>query len=294
MDMLTTLLETESLRPVLVACARILFILVVARILTGLLKTPLARLHEQLVAVREKHGGDAGEAKKRADTLVGLCRQSVRVLIWATAGVMVLKEAGVAIGPIIASAGIVGLAVGFGAQNLVRDVISGFFIIVEDQIRVGDVAVINGTGGLVEEINLRTIVLRDATGAVHVFPNGTVSTLSNLTDEWSAHVFEIGVGYGEDTDKVIKVIEKVGRELKNDKTVGPHILEDLEVFGVDALGDSAVIIKGRIKTKPIQQWAVGREFTRRVKIAFDQDGIEIPFPQRTVHLIGEGLSGLKG
>lgn len=286
MDNLSSLMTLESWWPLLAAGVRIVLILVAARILIGLLKKPFGRLHEKLVAVREQHGASPNEAKKRADTLVRLCRQATRVVIWATAGVMVLKEAGVAIGPVLASAGIVGLAVGFGAQNLVRDVISGFFFILEDQVRVGDVAVINGTGGLVEEINLRTIVLRDVTGTVHVFPNGTVNTLANLTDQWSAHVFEIGVGYGEDTDKVVRVIQKVGKELQKDKTFGEFILEEPEVFGVDALGDSAVKIKGRIKTKPIKQWEVGREFTRRVKKAFDKDGIEIPFPQRTVHLKG--------
>ena len=187
------------------------------------------------------------------------------------------------IAPILAGAGIIGLAVGFGAQNLVRDIIAGFFFILENQIRVGDVAVINGTGGLVEKINFRTIVLRDLAGVVHVFPNGTVTTLSNLTNEWAAYVFDIGIAYKENTDQVIEIMKKVGAELQADPEHGPLMLGEPEIFGVDRFADSAVVIKGRIKTKPIRQWMVGREYLRRIKQAFDQNGIEIPFPHQTLY-----------
>jgi len=196
---------------------------------------------------------------------------------------VILKEFGVEIGPIIASAGIVGLAVGFGAQNLVRDIISGFFIILENQIRVGDVAIVNGTGGLVEKINFRTTVLRDLGGVVHIFPNGTIDTLSNLTNEWSANVFEIGVAYRENTDRVIEIMQQVGQTMLDDEKFGRLMLEAPEIFGVDKFADSAVVIKGRIKTKPIRQWEVGREFLRRVKFAFDENNIEIPFPHRSLY-----------
>ncbi|HON96277.1 MAG TPA: mechanosensitive ion channel family protein, partial [Deltaproteobacteria bacterium] len=162
-------------------------------------------------------------------------------------------------------------------------VISGFFFILEDQVRVGDVAVVNGTGGLVEQINFRTIVLRDLEGVVHVFPNGTVSTLSNRTKTWSGYVFDLGVAYKEDTDTVIKIIAQVGEEMMRDPTFGPLMLDAPEIFGVDRFDDSAVVIKGRLKTKPIQQWVVGREFLRRIKYAFDEAGIEIPFPHQTVY-----------
>jgi small conductance mechanosensitive channel len=195
----------------------------------------------------------------------------------------ILSEVGVDIAPILASAGIVGLAVGFGAQNLVRDVISGFFIVFEDQVRVGDVATINGTGGVVERITLRTIILRDMTGTVHVFPNGTITTLSNLTKGWSAYVFDIGVAYKEETDRVVDVMKRVGAELRADAAYTDKIIEDLEVFGVDQLADSAVVIKARLKTKPIEQWSVGREYMRRLKMAFDADGIEIPFPHQSIY-----------
>ena len=196
---------------------------------------------------------------------------------------IVLKEIGVEIAPIIASAGIVGLAVGFGAQNMVRDIISGFFMILENQVRVGDVAIINGTGGLVEKINFRTIVLRDLGGVVHVFPNGTVTTLSNMTTEWSAYILNIGVAYKEDTDQVIEVMKEVGREMLEDEEFGRMMLEEPEIFGVDKFDNSAVVIKGRIKTKPIRQWAVGREYLRRLKYAFDARDIEIPFPHQTIY-----------
>lgn len=212
-----------------------------------------------------------------------MLRQGVFIAIWVLAGLVLLRELGFEIAPILAGAGIVGLAVGFGAQNLVRDVISGFFIILEDQIRVGDVAVINGTGGLVETVNFRTVVLRDLTGTVHFFPNGTINTLSNVTNGWSAHVFDLGVAYKEDTDRVVEIINKVGKELKDDEYFGRLMMEELEVFGVDKFAESAIMIRGRIKTKPIKQWEVGREFLRRIKKSFDENGIEIPFPHRSIY-----------
>lgn len=164
-----------------------------------------------------------------------------------------------------------------------KDVISGFFIILENQIRVGDVAILDGTGGLVEKINFRTTVLRDLSGVVHVFPNGSISLISNMTKEWSAHVFQIGVAYKENTDVVTDHIRKILGELQQDEEFGPLILEEPEIFGVDQLGDSAVVIKGRIKTVPGNQWKVGRELTRRVKLRFDANNIEIPFPHQTIY-----------
>ncbi|MEJ2699837.1 MAG: mechanosensitive ion channel [Desulfuromonadales bacterium] len=202
-----------------------------------------------------------------------LVRQGVYLVVWITVGMVILKEIGVDIAPILASAGILGLAVGFGAQNLVRDVISGFFFILENQVRVGDVAVVNGTGGLVEKLNFRTIVLRDQAGTVHVFPNGTVTTLSNLTKEWSAYVFEVGVAYKEDTDKVTEIIRSVCDGMRKDETYGSLIIEEPEIFGVDQLGDSAVVIKGRIKTRPIRQWMVGREMLERTQTSDPDDSV---------------------
>jgi len=195
---------------------------------------------------------------------------------------MILRELDVDITPVLTGAGILGLAVGFGAQTLVRDVISGFFLIVEDQVRVGDVASVNGTGGLVEQINLRTIVLRDMQGTVHVFPNGEIKTLANLTKDFSYYVIDLGVDYGEDTDRVVDVVRTTSEELKQDSAFGPFMLEPLEVIGVDDFGTSQVTLRVRVKTVPLKQWEIGRELRRRIKKAFDMRGIKIPYPQLEV------------
>jgi len=263
---------------------RLVIILVVLWVISWLVHKALDRFQARLAEKGTEKGKAGTEQAKRAETLTHLLRQLVRIAVLAVAALVVLKEIGVEIAPILAGAGILGLAVGFGAQNLVRDVISGFFLILENQVRVGDVAIINGTGGLVEAIAFRTITLRDLAGTVHIFPNGTITTLANMTRDWSAYVFEIGIAYGEDSDRAVAVIQRVGEELAADEHFGPLIQEPLEVFGVDKLADSAVVIKGRVKTWPIHQWEVGRELLRRVKKAFDAEGIEIPFPQRAVHV----------
>jgi small conductance mechanosensitive channel len=263
---------------------RVIIIVVFSWLLMKFLKKSLIQLEMQLLKKSQEKGEVPSESEKRVETLVRLVRQATLVSIAVIVTLILLKELGIEIGPIIASAGIVGLAVGFGAQNLVRDVISGFFIILENQIRVGDVAQVNGTGGLVEQINLRTIVLRDLKGIVHIFPNGAITTLSNLTNEWSAYVFEIGVAYKENVDQVISIMEKVGNKMNDDKKFAAYLIEPIEVFGLDKLDDSAVIIKGRLKTKPGRQWDTGREYLKRVKEAFDQNNIEIPFPHRTIYM----------
>ena len=270
---------------------RVLMILLVAWLLLFIAQKFLQRIEKQLVSKSVADGEPPSESQKRIETIIRLTRQAVKIVLWLTVSLVVLKEFGVEIGPIIASAGIVGLAVGFGAQNLVRDVISGFFIILENQIRVGDVAILNGTGGLVEKINFRTTVLRDLGGVVHVFPNGTISTISNLTNEWSAYVFDIGIAYKEDTDHVISIMQEVGKEMLADEKFGKLMLGEPEIFGVDKFADSAVMIKGRVKTKPIKQWEVGREYLRRIKQAFDQNNIEIPFPHRSIY-VGENSKPL--
>lgn len=224
-----------------------------------------------------------GEVEKRVNTLAAILKATARIAIWTVAGMIVLRSMGIAIGPILAGAGILGLAVGFGAQELVRDVISGFFILLENQLRTGDVAIINGTGGLVESIGLRTIVLRDFSGVVHIIQNGKIDTLANMTHEWSAMVLDIGVAYKEDVDRVMEIMREVAADLESDEKFGPLILEPLDIVGVDKFADSAVIIRARYKTQPIQQWAVGREYRRRLKKAFDKYGIEIPFPHTTLY-----------
>jgi len=275
--------EAINWEGIMLSGLRILLIIAIAWILVRVVRVLLRKMEQKLIRRGEAEGEVPSETAKRAETLVRLLRQGVIILIWVMVILMALREFGVEIGPILASAGVAGLAIGFGAQNLVRDVISGFFLILENTVRVGDVAVVNGTGGLVEKINFRTIVLRDLQGVVHTFPNGSVTTISNVTREWSGYVFDIGVAYKEDTDQVVSILRDVGSEMRQDERFGASIVEDIEVFGVDQFADSAVIIKGRIKTLPIKQWEVGREFLRRVKKAFDQAGIEIPFPHRSIY-----------
>lgn len=283
MESIKTLIEQISWSAIITASLRMVIIFITAWVATRLLKSALQRFEVRLVGKAAARGESSLESRKRIETIVRLLKQAGLLAIWITFFLIILREIGVEVGPLIASAGIVGLAIGFGAQNLVRDVISGFFIILENQIRVGDVAVINGTGGLVEAINFRTTVLRDLAGIVHFFPNGTITTLSNMTTEWSAYVFDIGVAYKENTDEVIQAIQEVADGLMADEDMKKLILEPPEIFGVDKLDNSAVIIKGRIKTLPIQQWTVGREFLRRIKLSFDEKNIEIPFPHSTIY-----------
>ena len=277
------LIDPDRLQALTMVALHVILILALALVATLVIKKLLRKMKIHLLEKSGFADGLTDEESKRAETLTRLIRKAVLIGLWIIVALIILQELGVDIAPILAGAGILGLAVGFGAQNLVRDVISGFVVILEDQVRVGDVAVVNGTGGLVEQINFRTIVLRDLEGVVHVFPNGTVSTLSNRTKTWSGYVFDLGVAYKEDTDTVIKIIAQVGEEMMRDPTFGPLMLDAPEIFGVDRFDDSAVVIKGRLKTKPIQQWVVGREFLRRIKYAFDEAGIEIPFPHQTVY-----------
>ena len=223
------------------------------------------------------------EQEKRAKTLIGIANGVIIVALWTIFIMIFLKELGIDIGPILAGAGIVGLAVGFGAQELVRDAISGFFLLLENRVRAGDVAIVNGTGGLVENINLRTITLRDLAGVVHTFQNGKIDTLANMTKEWSAMVFDIGIAYKENVDDVIEIIQEVGDSLQAEDEFKEKFIDSMEIFGLDKFGDSAIIIKARIKTVPSAQWTIGREFNKRLKAAFDAKGIEIPFPHRTIY-----------
>ncbi len=267
----------------IVTLPSILFLVVLLIVSLKLFKVLLRRFFQFTMEHAKKlEGKDETEIEKRVKTLVGILHGVGKIVIWTIVIMVMLPKFGLDIKPILAGAGIVGLAVGFGAQELVRDYISGFFMILENQIRAGDVAIINGTSGLVEKIELRTITLRDFSGVVHVFQNGKVNSLSNMTKEWSAIVFDIGVAYKEDPDMVMSVMSKVGDQLQMDAIFGPSILEPIEIVGVDNFADSAVLIKARIKTKPNDQWKVGREYRKRLKKAFDEQGIEIPFPHTTL------------
>ena len=216
------------------------------------------------------------ERTKRAQTLGRLLQKALSVLVIGIAGLMILRELSVDITPALTGAGIAGLAIGFGAQTIVRDVISGFFLILEDQCRVGDVAVVNGQGGLVEEVNLRTIVLRDEEGTVHVFPNGEVKTLANKSKDFSYYVITFGVGYDADPERVIAAMRDAAATLEADPDFKPDILAPLEVYGVDAFQDSQLVLKARIKTVPLKQWMVGRELRRRIAKTFQERGIAPP------------------
>ena len=240
-------------------------------------------------------GLDALERAKRAKTLGSVVSKVATVVIVGVAVLMVLRELHVDIAPVLTGAGILGLAIGFGAQTLVRDVISGFFLILEDQVRVGDVAAINGTGGMVEELNLRTIVLRDVEGTVHVFPNGSITTLANRSKDFSYYVIDLPIAYREDPDRVAALVRRVGADLQSDSAWAPFILAPVEVFGVDAFTEKAVLLKLRIKTVPLKQWDVGRELRRRLKKLMDEEGIGLAFahPGRLV-VVGDPEAPAEG
>ena len=235
-------------------------------------------------SVKKYKRKDEEEFKKRADTLKSVIKYVFNITVLIIAFGMILQELGINVGPILAAAGVLGLAVGFGAQSLVTDLISGFFILLQDQIRVGDVVEVAGKSGLVEDVNLKMTILRDLAGNVHYIPNGDISVVTNMTKGYSRYLFEIGVAYRENVDEVIEVIKKVDEELRNDPDYASDILEPMEILGLDQFADSALIIKARTKTKPIKQWRVAREFNRRLKIEFDKRDIEIPFPHLTLYM----------
>jgi moderate conductance mechanosensitive channel len=262
---------------------RVLLVAIVAYALVRIVGLIVRRFEHEL---NRGTGLDALEHAKRARTLGSVINKVATALIVGIAALMILRELHIDIAPVLTGAGIVGLAVGFGAQTLVRDIISGFFLILEDQVRVGDVAAINGTGGLVEELNLRTIVLRDIEGTVHVLPNGSITTLANRSKDFSYYVIDLPVSYREDPDRIAALLRTIGEELQADSVFGPFILAPLEVLGVDAFAEKWLLLKARIKTVPLKQWDVGRELRRRIKKAFDEAGIELTFPERVITVPG--------
>lgn len=226
---------------------------------------------------------EEGKATARVRTLLPLARNALLVVLSVMVVLIVLSEIGVDIGPLLAGAGVIGLAVGFGAQKMVQDVITGAFLLFEDALAVGDVVTVAGTGGLVEGLSIRSIRLRDLSGNVHTIPFSSVDQVTNMTKEFSYYLMDIGVAYREDTDYVAQVVKEIIEEMRAEPEYGTVILEPLEVLGVDQFADSAVILKARVKTLPIKQWMVGREFNRRMKKRFDELDIEIPFPHRTLY-----------
>jgi len=260
---------------------RIVALLLLAFVVVRMLSAVIVRAEREMAVGT---GFDALERRKRAQTIARVVGRGLSALVWATAVLIVLRELDVDITPVLTGAGIMGLAIGFGAQTLVRDVISGFFLIVEDQVRVGDVAMVNGIGGLVEQINLRTIVLRDLEGVVHVTPNGDIKTLANRTKDFSFYVIDLGVDYDADADHVRALIGEAGDQLMNDPAFAPFILGPVESLGIDDFKDAGMTLKCRIKTVPLKQWDVGRELRRRIKLLLDRDGIRMPPPRLEVTL----------
>jgi len=266
---------------VAISGARILGILLVAWLAIAVSRRAI-RLLRTRIAMRIE---DA-ESIKRAETLARVFRYVATVVVSLIAFVAVLSEIGVSVAPILGAAGVVGLAVGFGAQSLVKDYVTGLFLLVENQIRQGDVIRVGEFSGLVEEVTLRYVRLRDYSGNVYFIPNGTISTVVNMSRGFAHAVIDIGVGYGSDLDQVMAVMREVGTELRHDAAFAPLVLDDLEIAGVESWADSAIMIRARFRVVALQQWAVRRAYLLRLKKAFDAHGIEIPYPQRTIRHIG--------
>jgi len=257
---------------------RIGIILVISWIMLSLSQRLIPMLRKQL-----QKRTDEPEQLKRLETLGRVLRYIAAVLITLIAGMLVLAELGVSIAPILASAGVIGIAVGFGAQSLIKDYFNGFFLLLEDQVRQGDVVEVAGKGGLVEEVTLRYIRLRDYEGNVHFVPNGIIATVTNRSRSFAYAVINIGIAYRENVEEVFEVMREVAAGMRQDETLGPMILEDIDIAGVDAWADSAVVIRCRFKVQALQQWTVRRAFLLRMKKEFDRRGIEIPFPHLTLY-----------
>lgn len=226
------------------------------------------------------------DEKQREDTLISTMVAGARVVIWLLTGLLLLSEFGVDIAPLIAGAGIAGVALGFGAQSMVKDFLAGIFILIENQYRVGDIIQVNrDVSGTVERVTLRTTVLRDLDGMMHHIPNGVIEIATNMTMDYANVNLDIGVGYDTDIDKLEKIINEVGLELSEDKDWKEKIQKPPAFRRVNDFGDSAIEIKIVGRTEPVQQWAVTGELRRRLKKAFDKNNIEIPFPQRVIHKI---------
>lgn len=260
--------------------ARILLILVLAGI-------ALRAIHHIIPHLRETIAARQGnrEEEQRIRTLSRVIRYVLTVAVTVVTGLLILGEFGVSVAPILGAAGVVGIAIGFGAQTLVKDYFTGFFLLLENQIRIGDVVEAGGKAGLVEELTLRYLRLRDYDGNVHYIPNSNITIVTNMSLGYAYAVIDAGVAYGEDIERVKTVMRAVGDDMRKDEVFGPKILADFEMAGVDNWADSAVVIRCRFQVKPLEQWNVRREYLQRLKQAFDREGIEIPFPH--VKVVGD-------
>lgn len=271
-------LDPATQKAVLQSAGTIIMVLIVCVAIWELTASGIARVLSGTNA-----DGTPREASSRTKTLLPLLRRAVLVALVVFGGLIVLSELGINIAPLLAGAGVVGLAIGFGSQALVRDVITGLFMLIEDTVAVGDVVTAGGHTGVVEDMSIRTIRLRDLEGSVHIIPFGDVTSVVNLTKDFSYALIDMGVAYREDTDRVTEVIRSVADEMQQDPDWTHLFLEPIEILGVNELADSAVVIRCRVKTPPIKQWGVKRELLRRLKKRFDAENIEIPFPHTTVY-----------
>ncbi|MHB1422383.1 MAG: mechanosensitive ion channel family protein [Gemmataceae bacterium] len=260
-----------------------LFLVALGTLIFHRLSRAFSRRVVQLMSQGTSKRGTRQDRENRAQTLAGVFNSALSLLILGGGSLMMLDEVGIPIVPLMGGAAVIGLAVAFGAQNLIKDYFSGFMVLLEDQYGINDVVQIGAVSGMVEHISLRTTVLRDLEGIVHFVPHGTITTVSNQTHGWSRALFDVGIDYKENVDRVMQVLLELGHEMRNDPMFGPLILDDPEMLGVDNLADSSVILKFFIKTRPLQQWTVKREMLRRIKKRFDELGIEIPYPHQTVH-----------
>jgi len=263
----------HAIRVVVILAVAFISMFVIRRTAPRIMKMHLPKLHKERPA----------QLAERAKTLSGIIIQVASIAIWVAAAVMIVSEFGVNIAPLLAGIGVASLALGFAAQNIIRDYLYGFFIIMEDWYRVGEVAIISGTGGLVESITLRRTILRDLNGTMHIFPNSKVESASNMTRDWSRINLNISVAYKENLSRVFQVINEVCQEFKDDDTWGKDMLTLPHVERVDNLGDSGIEIKILGDTKPIRQWALTGELRKRLKDRFDEVGIEIPWPHTKVY-----------
>ena len=262
-----------------VVSLRIVVIIIAAWVLTTVLQRGIRSFRIRLAARMADR-----ESAKRAETLGRVVRYLVALVITLLAGMLVLGELGISVAPILGAAGVVGLAIGFGAQSLVKDYFTGFFLLLENQISTGDIVQLSSEhSGFVEEVTLRYVRLRDYDGRVHFVPNGQITSVINMTRGFSFAVLDIGVAYRENVDEVMAVMLDVAGGMRKEAPHAERILEDMEMAGVDQWSDSAVVIKARFKVVAMQQWNVKREYLRRLKLAFDERGIEIPFPHLTVY-----------
>jgi len=257
---------------------RVIVILVLAWLLMSLSRRLIRVFRNYMNA----HAGSAEEIR-RIETLARVFRHASTAVISLVAGMLALSEMGISIAPILGAAGVVGLAVGFGAQSLIKDYFNGFFMLLENQIRQGDVVEVGGKSGLVEDITLRYVCLRDYEGSVHYIPNGLITTVTNKSRGYAYAVIDVSIAFRENIDEVCEIMRETAKRLRSSEAFGVKILDDIEIAGVQDWADSAVILRCRFKTAALEQWGVRREFLRLLKDAFDERGIEIPYPHLTLY-----------